>query len=333
MDCRKIKEGLGENWIKFEETYRRSLVSDNGLITTINEHLLSNPGKMIRPMLSLLSADCCGKINNESIICAVTSEIMHTASLMHDDVTDNSDLRRGVPTIKKLFSPAASVLMGDFWLSRAIKYLLVDNIGYEILHCFAKALEDLSIGELLQMERAADLDITEREYEEIIARKTASLFVASIKSAVLSVYRDDNSGVPAAFEEFAYYFGVAFQIKDDILDYSPDKNIGKPICADIAEHKITLPLIGAIKNAQYDSRSEDIEFIMKRIESINESPDEEVQAIKSDVLSFIKQYDGLNYAQNELIRCIDKAIDSLNTIPDSHSRQMLIELAKSLSDR
>lgn len=332
MDCKKIKEDLGENWKKFEEVYRKSLYSENEFIKSINGHLLSNPGKMIRPMMALLSADCCGKINNETILCAVASEIMHTASLMHDDVNDDSDLRRGAPTVRKLYSSGASVLMGDFWLSKAIKVLLADNAEFEVLNCFAKALEELSEGELMQLQRVSDLNMIQDEYLKIIAKKTSSLFIAAVKSGVLSVYPDDSDGVLDAFEQFALHFGVAFQIKDDILDYSPDKDMGKPVCADIVEQKVTLPLIGAIRNALYDSEQEDVDYMMQRVKAINVSNDGEVQEIKKEVLDFINQYNGLNYAYYELADHVQDAIESLEPVPDSPAKQHLISIAKSLLD-
>ena len=333
MGYSDIKRELGENWLKFEESYQRAISSDNELIMVINGHLTSNPGKMLRPLLSLLSADCCGKINNESIICAVTSEIMHTASLMHDDVADNSDLRRGVPTIKKLFSPGASVLMGDYWLSKAISLILNDNTDYKILQCFAKALEDLSYGELLQMKRTEDLQINEKEYKDIIAKKTSSLFIASVKSGVLSVCPGDKAEILDAFEKFGYHLGIAFQIKDDILDYSPGKDIGKPTCADITERKLTLPLIGAMNNALLcGSHYEEIDSLIKRVGSIDKTTSKaDIDNIVRDVMNFVKQHDGISYAERELDRHIGKSVESIEIIPDSPSKQMLIKIVKSLT--
>ena len=332
MGYSDIKRELGENWLKFEELYQKAISSDNELIATINGHLTSHSGKMIRPLLSLLSADCCGEINDESIICAVTSEIMHTASLMHDDVADNSDLRRGVPTIKKLFSPGASVLMGDYWLSKAIGLLLTDNIDFRILKCFAKALEDLSYGELIQMKRTDDLQLNENGYEEIIAKKTSSLFIASVKSGVLSVCPDDESGLLDAFERFGYHLGIAFQIKDDILDYSPGKNIGKPTCADIAERKLTLPLIGAMNNTLLSgSHQEEIDSLIKRVGSMDKTTSKaDIDDIVRDAMNFVKQHAGISYAERELDRHIGKAVGSIEMVTDSPSKRMLIEIVKSL---
>ena len=191
-----VKLELGEHWTSYVQALKGALAHDNKLLTKLNGYIIDTAGKQMRPMLCLLSAQACGKVSQMSYECAAVCEIIHTATLLHDDVADNGDLRRGVPTVKAVFSPAASVLTGDYWLAKGM-YLLINKCNLEILGHFTKALHDLSVGEIIQMEKAEELDTAKEDYYKIIECKTASLFVAAAKSGAIS------AGAPAEYVEAA----------------------------------------------------------------------------------------------------------------------------------
>ena len=228
----------------------------------------------MRPVLCLLAAEACGKTSAMTYECAAVCEIIHTATLLHDDVADNGNIRRGHPTIKAAFSPAASVLTGDYWLSRGM-YVLLNKCNREILEHFTQALHDLSIGEIIQMEKAEALDTTKEDYYNIIACKTASLFVAAVKSGAISANAPQE--YIDAISEYAYHLGLAFQMRDDIFDYSPKMDTGKLPGADIKERKITLPLLCAMAaEPQEEGRIRDlIKGIENSIEQTCEVSDSE----------------------------------------------------------
>lgn len=324
-NLKSIKSTIECEWSRFESALKETLSSDNIFINSMNRYLFDNSGKMIRPILSLLTASACGGVNDLSIKCAVVSEVMHTASLLHDDVADNSHSRRGVPTINKLFSPAASVLMGDYWLSKAIKVLVSERLDERIMYSFAKAIEDLSEGELIQMNLIGDTNITEEDYLLIASKKTSSLFIASMKNGAISANAPAN--IVAQIEKCAFNIGVAFQIRDDILDYSPGSNTGKPVYADIKERKITIPLIGALKNASSTGDIKERDSVMKMISYSEDKPLEmEIESI----ITFIEKYNGIDYAAGVLTKVTQEAIDSLQDIPDSQYRRGIEQIVKRL---
>lgn len=331
MDIKEIQKELGENWSGYQRALTDALKNDNVLLTQINTYLISNAGKQLRPILSLLAAQACGKINEENYYCAAVSEMVHTATLLHDDVADNGDMRRGVPTVKAVFNQAASVLAGDYWLARALR-ILTDKCEKEVLDCFALALQELSEGEIIQMEKADSLDTTEDDYYQIIARKTASLFIASVKSAAICV------GAPLHYIEavakYAYHLGLAFQIRDDIFDYSPKLNTGKIAGSDLKERKITLPLLGAISNVpqQRKAITELISQIPNSVVKGGVITDSEKGLIQK-INEFIEANQGIGYAQNALEKQTQEAILSLTVLPASVAKQQMEQLAVYLGTR
>lgn len=336
-----VKEFLGSDWRSFEQLFAKSLDSRIGILNKVNRYLAERSGKQLRPMLCLLAARLCGGLCKEATIrCAVAAEMIHTATLLHDDVADQSDTRRGNPTVNALMSPQAAVLVGDFWLSRGVAAIL-DADDSEIFRYFTVCLGDLAEGEMFQIEKAGSLDTSYEDYIYIISHKTSALFRAAMKSGARSVAASPEA--VAAVDAFAMHLGHAFQMRDDILDYSPELSIGKPTGQDIRERKITLPLIGAFENAGaaecaaeaggapgagVSSRGSEgpglVSFDREGIVA-------EIEAGRFDsVLPFVQQWGGIGYAQQVLERETSLAVDSLSSFPDIPARRLLCDLARSL---
>lgn len=296
------------------------------LLNKINEYLFTNGGKQIRPMFTLLIAKALRGFCNDNVIrCAAAVEMLHTATLLHDDVADDASTRRGAPTVKALFSPTASVLVGDFWLSRVID-LIVRYCDKEVIFCFSKCLEDLAEGEMIQMEKASTLETTEEDYIAIIYRKTASLFETAMKSAAICV--DATPEEIEAVTGYACHIGISFQIMDDIFDYSPEMGTGKPAGLDILEKKITLPLFGAFKNAP----EAETEALKSRIRAIGFDKEGDMTVV-SDGTQFVRRYAGLEYAKKRLNEEVEAAIASLSILPSSQSKEYLVNLAELMACR
>ena len=266
----KIKLLLGQDWTGTQELIHSSLKSDIDLLDQTNEAILSTGGKRLRPMLSLLVARACrqGALPEDSICFAAASELLHNATLLHDDVADNSSFRRGVPTVKSLLGGPASVLIGDFWLVRAMELILSSKTyGATVIRVFAKTLSDLAEGEMLQLQKATGCDTTEDDYFRIIYSKTASLFEAAGVSAAISVGASEE--LTESVRDYCVSLGIAFQIRDDMLDYSADGSLGKPVGADLDEQKITLPLLGVLRSVD----QEEADRIRSMVLSVPEKPE------------------------------------------------------------
>ncbi len=326
-----IKESVNSDWQEFESRLTASLNSGSALLNQINNYLLDASGKKLRPLLAILTAKACsGLVNDKAVICATVSELIHTATLLHDDVVDNSDSRRGRPTIHKLFTPGTSVLMGDYWLTKAIHLMLENNISYPVLALFSKALEELAEGEILQMEYADKLTTGWNEYIEIIRRKTASLFRAAIKGAATVSLDEDASKTGQtlkAMEDYAFYLGCSFQMRDDILDYYPSEVTGKDSGCDIEERKITLPLLCAMENAP-----EEAAYIRRRMSDIVPNPQDVTAnaSVVSEVRAYVMEHGGLESGLQRLHEYIDKAVECLDLLEDSESKKALVALTKAL---
>ena len=326
-----VKQELGEHWSGYSTALGNALAHNNKLLTQLNKYIIDTAGKQMRPVLCLLSAQACGEVSQMSYECAAVCEIIHTATLLHDDVADNGDMRRGVPTVKAVFSPAASVLTGDYWLARGM-HVLINKCNVEILGHFTKALHDLSVGEIIQMEKAEELDTTKEDYYKIIECKTASLFIAAVKSGAIS------AGAPQeyvdAMAEYAYHLGLAFQMRDDIFDYSPKMDTGKLPGADLKERKITLPLLCAMEAAPQEE-----DAIRKLIDGIENSiakdscvSDSDKEIITS-VNGFISKYNGIAKAQEILEHHVRIAADALSILPQSTAKERLIQLVQYVGKR
>lgn len=321
MDIKAVQEFLGNDWNAVKQRIGGALLSDIALLNATNESILSHSGKQMRPMLGLLVARACsaGAVNDSTISFAAASELLHNATLLHDDVADGSIKRRGAPTIMSLMGPSVSVLVGDYWLVKAMDLIIDadDSTGEScVMRIFSKTLKDLAEGEMLQLQKAQKGDTDENDYLRIIYSKTASLFEAACVSAARSVGASDVY-VQAA-RDYAVSLGIAFQIQDDILDYAGTEAVGKPLGADILEQKITMPLLGALKQAGPEVAA----GIRKKIGGITEHPE-----YRDEILGFVKERGGVAYAASELARYVDQAIEALAVLPDSKAKDYLVELA------
>ena len=331
MKLNTVKLELGEHWSSYVQALKDALAHNNKLLTKLNGYIIDTAGKQMRPILCLLSVQACGEVSQMSYECAAVCEIIHTATLLHDDVADNGDMRRGVPTVKAVFSPAASVLTGDYWLAKGMS-LLINKCNLEILGHFTKALHDLSVGEIIQMEKAEELDTTKEDYYKIIECKTASLFVAAVKSGAIS------AGAPKeyidAVSEYALHLGLAFQIRDDIFDYSPKMDTGKLPGADIKERKITLPLLCAMEADPQEG--EQIRQLIGGIENTIEKGtciSEQEKEIIATVNNFIHKHNGLAKAQQILEHHVEIASQAIAPLPQSTAKERLLQLVQYVGSR
>lgn len=321
MDIKVVQEYLGKDWIAVKERINSALCSDIALLNSTNESILSHSGKQMRPMLGLLIARACSvdKVCDSTISFAAASELLHNATLLHDDVADGSVKRRGVPTIMSLMGPSVSVLVGDYWLVKAMDLIIdADDAAGDscVMKIFSKTLKDLAEGEMLQLQKAQKGDTDEDDYLRIIYSKTASLFEAASVSAAISV--GASEAYVQAARNYAVSLGIAFQIQDDILDYAGTEAVGKPLGADILEQKITMPLLGALKQVDPAVAA----GIRKKIEDITGHPE-----YRDEILDFVKENGGVAYAAKELAGYIDQAIEALSILPDSKAKDYLVELA------
>lgn len=317
---KEVQQFLGKAWTDFQRCFAESLESDIPLLDKANQYLLGHGGKKLRPLFTLLIAKALrGDCNERVVRCAAASELLHTATLMHDDVADNAPTRRGVPTMMTVYSPTTAVLLGDYWLSKAMD-LIIDHPDKRVLHIFSKCLADLASGEMLQLEKAEKADTTEDDYRRIIYCKTTSLFEASMVSAACSVEASEEEIERCRI--YARHIGQAFQMRDDMLDYSPELSIGKPTGQDILEKKITLPLFGLFEKAP---RS-----VVREVRRRMKNPDAE---LVSDVFAWVRQYDAMSYAREKLDAEIRQAVEVLAAFPASPSRDYLEKMAGMIAIR
>lgn len=315
MSVSEILKILGPEWEKMRALMRDSLHTDVDLLKDTNEDILNNSGKLLRPMILLLTAKACGEITEDTVRFAAAIELLHNATLMHDDVADESAERRGRPTVVSLLGPSAAVLVGDFWLARAVELVIGSNRHSRVASLLSKTLSDLSEGEMLQLEKASSADTDEQTYYRIIYCKTASLFEAAAAAAADSVGASDELFEAAC--KFGRYMGIAFQIKDDILDYAGTEELGKPVGIDLKEQKITLPLLGALRNSP---REEEIRGMIRDIHSKPENC--------GKVRDFVWEENGVDYAAARLDEFIGKAVSALDMFPESIAKDYLIEIAQ-----
>lgn len=326
MDISEIKRFLGQDWTDTETLIRRSLDSDIGLLNSTNRALLANGGKQLRPILGLLVARACGggSVAGDSIRFAAASELMHNATLLHDDVADSSKERRGRPTVMSILGGPASVLIGDFWLVRAVECILsAENRTGEVIRIFSKTLSDLAEGEMLQLEKADSGDTDERDYCKIIYSKTASLFEAVCVSCALSV--DACQEWVEAVREYSVDLGMAFQIRDDMFDYSDEASvIGKPVGIDLDEQKITMPLLGALSSVDAGKAAQ----IRSKVVAIHGNP-----SLKDEVRSFVLENGGLEYSKARLSEYVAAAERALDALPPSEEKELLAGIASFTASR
>ena len=305
---------------KFDEQFKVSMKSRVGLVDLIARYIIRQKGKKIRPLLVLLSAKVAGGVNDRTYRGAVLVELLHTATLVHDDVVDNADKRRNFWSINKIFKNKAAVLMGDYLLSNGLM-IAVEGKDYDFLGVITNTVKRMAEGELLQIQKTRRLNIDEETYFKIISDKTASLLETCCEIGALSA--SDNPEYHNAMKQFGESIGIAFQIRDDILDYEGKaKLIGKPVGGDIKEKKITLPLIYSL-NQVSNGEAANIRKLIKNVngkESVNE------------IIEFVRKNDGINYALDKAHSYSEKAKEALKVFPDSPSKIALEALVDFVID-
>lgn len=313
MTVNQILAPIEGEMIEFEARFRQNMKSKVPMLDKITHYIVKRKGKQMRPMFLFLTAKMLGEINDKTYQAATLVELLHTATLVHDDVVDDANERRGFFSINALWKNKVAVLVGDYMLSKVLLFS-IENKNVRLLEIIAKAVQDMSEGELLQIEKARKLDITEEIYFEIIRQKTGSLIATVCEAAASSVDREDL--VPS-MRKFGELVGLAFQIKDDIFDYGTPNDIGKPTGLDIRERKMTLPLIHALETAPKEVKKE-LVYIVK-------NQNEETQKVKRAVQLVIDS-GGIQYAQQKMEKLIEEALLLLTDIPESEPKRALIGL-------
>lgn len=307
----EIKRPINEEMKLFEQKFYESMQSKVPLLDKVTRFIVTTKGKQMRPMFVFLCAKLVGEVNEKTYRGASMIELIHTATLVHDDVVDESFKRRNFFSINALWKNKIAVLVGDYLLSKSV-LLSTDHKDYDLLGVISRTIREMSEGELLQLEKARKLDITEEVYYEIIRQKTATLIAACCEIGVLSNNADEV--LAKKMMDFGTYTGMAFQIKDDLFDYLTSNVIGKPVGIDIKEQKMTLPLIHTLKIANEKDRK----YYFNTIKRYNND-----QKRVKELINFVKSSGGLEYAITIMKDFQQKAIDILNEFPDSEAKKSL----------
>lgn len=297
-----ITSPIQDDLDKFRDFFQKQTDTDIFLLNKIMRYLLRQKGKEIRPTLVFMSARMFGEIDRRSYIAATMIELLHTATLIHDDVVDEADKRRGFLSINKLWKNKAGVLLGDFLLSKGL-LIALDNHEYNLLQILSGAVKQMSEGELRQLKTAKLFNMTEDRYFQIISEKTASLISACCECGASAV--TDNKHVITSMREIGLKIGIAFQIKDDLFDYGLD-DIGKPKRNDIQERKVTLPLIYA-----FDKSSKMETLRIKRLMRKRKKSNEDIDKI----VAFVHDKNGLTYAKESMTNYAEQAMEQLRALP------------------
>ncbi len=317
----EIKAPIATVMDEFEQKFRASMKSSVPLLDRITHYIVKRKGKQMRPMFVFLSSGLLGSINERSYRAATLIELLHTATLVHDDVVDDSNERRGFFSLNALWKNKIAVLVGDYLLSKGL-LLSVDHEDHDLLKIVSEAVRVMSEGELLQIEKARRLDISEDIYFEIIRQKTASLIASCCAGGACAAGASKED--VARMHQFGECIGMAFQIKDDLFDYGPDGVIGKPTGIDIKESKMTLPLIHALSKADY--------AVKKSIINIIKNHNTEDARVK-EVIAFVKKSGGMEYATEKMMDYQKQAFQILDYFPESIYKTSLKDLVRYTTER
>src|SRR3984885_36775 len=320
LSINEIKKPIAAEIDAFEERFKTSMQSSVPLLDRITHYIVKRKGKQIRPMFVFFSASMCGGINESTHRGAALVELLHTATLVHDDVVDNSYQRRGFFSINALWKNKIAVLVGDYLLSKGL-LLSIDNGDFNLLKIVSEAVKQMSEGELLQIEKVRRMDIDEPVYYEVIRQKTASLIASCCECGAASAGADDKT--IEKMRLFGEKIGIAFQIKDDMFDFGTD-DVGKPLGIDIKEKKVTLPLIYSLNNTNSSER--------KRIINLVKNHRDDPKKI-NEIIDFVNRSGGLKYAENQMKVYQEEAFRILNTFPPSNSRKGLEQLVRFTTER
>ncbi len=305
----------------FAKTFAEALSTENPMLESVNDYVLQKSGKQLRPMLVLLSAKLCGEVNSSTINGALSLELLHTASLIHDDVVDDTLERRGKPSVNARWTNKIAILSGDYILSKSLASATKTD-SLPILKAIANIGMQLSDGELLQLINVRLSEASEKNYYTIILKKTALLFSTCAEVGGLSVNADVNS--LERLRKFGEYLGICFQIKDDIFDYTVNDELGKPTGNDIRDGKLTLPLIFSLQNTTGDLRDK----VLSMIENKDFTP-ENIEIITE----FAIKNGGLIYAENQMVAFKNKAIEELDGFTDGEVKESLVQIAEFAASR
>ena len=315
LSVKEILDPIQTEMIEFEAHFQKSMQSKVPLLDKITHYIVKRKGKQMRPMFVFLTSKMLGEITDKTFDAAALVELLHTATLVHDDVVDDANERRGFFSINALWKNKIAVLVGDYMLSKVL-LLSIEKNNVDLLHVVARAVREMSEGELLQIEKARHLDITEEIYFDVIRQKTASLIATCCEAGAIAANREDMREKMRKFGELA---GLAFQIKADIFDYgSPDK-IGKPSGIDIRERKMTLPIIHVLNTVDAATKRE----LLNIVKNKNEQPKAVQRAI-----SIVIDNGGIHYAHQKMIALKEEALELLASIPDSSAKNSLIGLVE-----
>ena len=316
----EIKKPIAGELNAFEGKFKASMQSSVPLLDRITHYIVKRKGKQIRPMFVFFSASLCGGITEATYRGAALVELLHTATLVHDDVVDNSYQRRGFFSVNALWKNKIAVLVGDFLLSKGL-LLSINNGDFGLLKLVSNAVKQMSEGELLQIEKARRLDINEKVYYEVIRQKTASLIASCCACGAASAGANDE--IVEKMRLFGEKVGIAFQIKDDLFDFGTD-DIGKPLGIDIKEKKITLPLIYALNKSGSTEK--------KRIINLVKNHNEESEKV-SEIINFVRNSGGMDYARSQMETYQNEAFAILNEFPEHESRKALEKLVRFTTER
>lgn len=316
----QVNQVIGDELKAFEQKFTESVKSQAPLLDRIMKYIIKRKGKQMRPMFVFLSAKLFGQVNESTYRAAALVELLHTATLVHDDVVDESMERRGFFSINAIWKNKIAVLVGDYLLSKGL-LLATENNDFEHLHILSEAVKQMSEGELLQIEKARKLDIDEQVYYNIIKSKTASLLASACAVGAFST--SNNKDIADKMRSFGEKVGIAFQIKDDLFDYGNDK-VGKPTGNDIREKKMTLPLIYTLQQADSSLKRKLIYTVKNKAEN-----KDSIQF----VIDSVKRAGGIEYATLAMIKHRDEALSILNSFPDSNEKQALKELVEFTTNR
>jgi octaprenyl-diphosphate synthase len=321
LSLEEIKNPIQDNLVEFEKKFKGSMKSSVPLLDTVTRYIYRRKGKQMRPMFVFLSAKVCGEVSESTYRAASMIELLHTATLVHDDVVDDSNERRGFFSINALWKNKIAVLVGDYLLSRGL-LLSLEGDDFKLLKIVSGAVREMSEGELLQIEKARRLDISEAVYFEIIRKKTASLISSCCACGAASTGASEE--MIRKMKEFGEYVGISFQIKDDLFDFESGNRTGKPNGIDIKEQKMTLPLIYMLSQLNASGKRRTIRIIKNH-------HDDPVRV--AEIIDQVNQSGGITYAREKMLEYRQKAIDLLRTMPDSEARKSLEQLVIYTTER
>jgi octaprenyl-diphosphate synthase len=320
LKLEEIKKPIAKEIDTFEEKFKVAMQSSVPLLDRITHYIVKRKGKQMRPMFVFFSANVCGGITDSTYRAASLVELLHTATLVHDDVVDNSFERRGFFSVNALWKNKIAVLVGDYLLAKGLQ-LSVDHQEFRQLKIVSDAVQQMSEGELLQIEKVRRMDISEAVYYEVIRQKTASLIASCCAAGAASAGADEDT--IQKMHSFGEKIGIAFQIKDDLFDFGLD-DVGKPKGIDIKEKKVTLPLIYALNKADKSEK--------KRIINLVKNHQDDADKI-NQIIDFVKKSGGLAYAEEQMMQYQRQAFEILYTFPETQSRLSLEQLVKFTTQR